>query len=108
MSRVVSALEKNKAGVFGTGVTMENTVAIREEPAEKTTVEPEREGVRVGPHAQLAGELSKWKGGKRGCHRGSAPGVLEKGKSDSVAGVREKSENETTEVRSRGDATRQP
>lgn len=39
---------------------------------------------------------------------GSAPGVLEKGKSDSVAGVREKSENETTEVRSRGDATRQP
>lgn len=70
MSRVVSALEKNKAGVFGTGVTMENTVAIREEPAEKTTVEPEREGVRVGPHAQLAGELSKWKGGKRGCHRG--------------------------------------
>lgn len=36
------------------------------------------------------------------------PGVLEKGKSDSVAGVRKKSENEAAEVRGRGDATRQP
>lgn len=66
MSRVVSALEKKEAGVFGTGVAIGNTVAIREEPVEKTTAEPEDKGVRVRPHAQLAGEHSKWKGGKRG------------------------------------------
>lgn len=44
MSRVVSALAINKAGVFGTGVAIEKTVAIREEPLEKTTAEPEDEG----------------------------------------------------------------
>lgn len=85
---MVSAMEKNKARMFGEGIAISNRVLVREDLVEKMTVEQGHERGNGRDHVDVR-QKSIPNGRHRGVNAlgGGVPGVLEKGKSAPMARV---------------------